>query len=83
MVTPKMLVLDSHRAQITDNARMVMEQERKTTVITIGGGLTPVCQPLDVLYHKPFATRVDDSLNEHLTANLDAYLSGTISAERH
>ena len=82
MVTPKMLVLDSHRAQITDNARTVMEQECNTTVITIGGGLTPFPQPLDVLFNKPFKTRVEDFFNEHLTANLDAYLNGTIPAKR-
>ena len=72
VVTPKMLVLDSHRAQITNNAGTVMEQECNTTVITIGGGLTPVLQPPDVLLSKPFKTRVDDLFNEHLTANLDA-----------
>ena len=48
VVTPKMLVLDSHRAQITDNTRTVMEQECNISVITIGGGLTPVLQPPDV-----------------------------------
>ena len=81
-ITPKMLVLDSHRAQITDNARTIMEQECNTTVITIGGGLTPVLQPLDVLFNKPFKKKVDDLFNEHLTANLDAYLNGTIPAKR-
>ena len=83
VVTPKMLVLDSHQAQITNNALMVMKQECNTTVITIDGGLTPVLQPLDVLFNKPFKTRVDYLFNEHLTANLDAYLNGTIPAKRH
>ena len=81
MVTPKMLVLGSHRAQISNNARTVMEQECNTTVITIGG-LTPVHQHLDVLISKPFKTRVDDLFNEHLTANLDANLTGTVQAKR-
>ena len=81
VVTPKMLVLDSHRAQITDNAQTVMEQECNTTVITIGG-LTPVLQPLDVLFNKPFKTRLDDLFNKYLTANPDAYLNGTIPAKR-
>ena len=57
MVTPKMLVPDCHRAQITDNAQTVMEQEFNTTVITIGGGLAPVLQPLDVLFNNPFKMR--------------------------
>ena len=35
-----------------------------------------------MLFNKPFKMRVDDLFNEHLTANLNAYLDGTIPAKR-
>ena len=40
--TRKLLVIDSHRAQMTDQAMAIMDKDCNTTVVTIGEGLTPV-----------------------------------------
>ena len=80
--TQKLLVIDSHQAQMTDQAKAITDKDCNTTVVTIGGGLTPVLQPLDLVFNKPFKAKVDDLFNEHLLANLDAYINDTLPAKK-
>ena len=76
----KLLVIDSHRAQLTQNALKVMDEACNTSVVSIGGGLTSVLQPLDLVVIRPFKHRVDEIFNQHLSSNLDAYTNITIPA---
>ena len=80
--TRKLLIIDSHRAQLTDRARACLDTECNTTLVPIGGGLTSSLQPLDIAFNKPFKTRIDDLFKEHLTAHLDEYANGTVPAKR-
>ena len=50
----KLLVIDSHRAQLTQNVLKVMDEDYNTSVVSIGGGLTSVLQPLDLVVNRPF-----------------------------
>ena len=77
---PKLLVLDSHGAQLTTRATAVLTEQCNTTTVTVPGGCTPLVQPLDVCVNAPFKRRVDDLFNKHLAANLDVYTNGTIPA---
>ena len=37
---------------------------------------------MDLVFNKPFKAKVDDLFNEHLSANLDAYINGTLPAKK-
>ena len=57
-----------------------MDEDCNTSVVSIGGGLTSVLQPLDLVVNRPFKHRVDEIFNQHLSSNLDTYTNGTIPA---
>ncbi|CAG8810625.1 12418_t:CDS:1, partial [Racocetra fulgida] len=48
-----LLVFDSFRAHITDAVKKKL-QENNNDLVVIPGGLTSVCQPLDVSINRPF-----------------------------
>jgi hypothetical protein len=51
--TPAMLVFDSFSGHLTDSVKNDL-RENNTDLVVIPGGLTSVCQPLDVSINRPF-----------------------------
>jgi hypothetical protein len=52
-----MLIMDSHRAHITDKVKMLCKQNKLALAI-IPGGYTPVLQPLDVGVNRSFKSKM-------------------------
>ena len=77
--TGKILVLDMHRAQQTDDVKTLL-RKHKTTLVSIPAGCTSRIQPLDVTLNKPFKSAVRRQVEEHMQENLSLYTDGGICA---
>lgn len=78
----KMLVLDVHRAQKTEEIQKHLREECKTEPVFVPAGTTSLVQPVDVAFNAPFKAAIDAMANSHLQENLDDYVKGRISASQ-
>jgi len=76
------LIMDVHSAQKSDTIQTILEEECNTEVTYVPGGCTSLVQPIDVVFNKPFKTVVDRLATTHMQENLDAYVTGGLSASR-
>ena len=53
-----LLVLDEHRAQMTEEFKQKL-QELSTTPVFVPGGCTSLVQPVDAVFNAPFKAAVD------------------------
>ena len=77
--TGKILTMDMHRAQQTDDVKTLLAKH-KTSVVTIPAGCTSRIQPLDVSLNKPFKSGIRLQVEQHMHANLKQYTEGGINA---
>ena len=77
--TGKILVLDMHRAQQTDDVKTLL-RKHKTTLVSIPAVCTSRIKPLDVTLNKPFKSAVRRQVEEHMQENLSLYTDGGICA---
>ena len=53
-----LLILDEHRAQMTEEFKQKL-QELSTTPVFVPGGCTSLVQPVDVVFNAPFKAAVE------------------------
>ena len=79
---PMHLILDVHSAQKSNAIQTILEKECNTEVTFVPGGCTSLVQPIDVAFNKPFKSVVDRLATAHMQENLDAYVTGGMTASR-
>ena len=78
-----LLILDEHRAQMTEEFKQKL-QELSTAYVFVPGGCTSLVQPVDVVFNAPFKAAVEKIAQKHMLENLDLYVHGKFTAsERH
>ena len=74
-----LLVLDVHKAQKTENIKLLLKQ-CSTVPIFVPAGCIGIVQPLNVCINAPFKKKVDTAATKHLNDNLEKYLNGKFTA---
>ena len=74
-----LLVLDEHRAQMTEEFKRKL-QELSSTPVFVPGGCTSLVQPVDVVFNAPFKAAVEKIAQKHMLDNLDLYVHGKFTA---
>jgi DDE superfamily endonuclease len=77
--TPRMLVLDVHRAQKTEPVKDLFK-ELHTTPVMVPPGCTSLVQPLDVVVNKPFKDYVADISNQHFQDHAEKWVNQKYTA---
>ena len=75
-----LLILDQHKAQMTDNIRSCFSAQCNTEPVFVPAGTTSLVQPVDVVFNAPFKAAVERQATMHLQENLDSYVQGKINA---
>ena len=75
---PRMLVLDVHRAQKTEQVLSAFRKS-KTTSVMVPPGCTSLVQPLDVSINKPFKQLVEEASEQHYYTHTEQWMQGKIS----
>lgn len=75
-----MLVLDVHKAQMTDNIKSALLRDCNTTPVYVPPGCTSLVQPLDVVVNAPFKKKIETCAMQHVQDNLEQYLNGKFTA---
>ena len=60
-----LLVLDEHRAQMTEDFKQKLK-ELSTTPVFVLGGCTSLVQPIDVVFNAPFKAAVEKIAQMHM-----------------
>ena len=76
------LILNVHSAQKSNAIQTILEKECNTEVTFVPGGCASLVQPIDVAFNKPFKSVVDRLATAHMQENLDAYVTGGMTASR-
>ena len=76
-----LLVLDEHRAQMTEEFKQKL-QELSTAYVFVPGGCTSLVQPVDVVFNAPFKAIVEKIAQKHMLENLDLYVHGKFTASK-
>ena len=61
-----MLVLDAHKAQMTDNVRKLLKETCKTNLVMVPPATTSLVRPVDVVFNAPFKAAIDTMATAHL-----------------
>ena len=75
----RLLVLDEHRAQMTEEFKQKL-QELSTAYVFVPGGCTSLVQPVNVVFNAPFQTALEKIAQKHMLENLDLYVHGKFTA---
>ncbi len=71
----KLLVVDMHRAQTTDDVKQMLENGCRTSVAP---GTTSLIQPLDVAVNSDLKAVVDRLQHQHMHDNLSLYIENKL-----
>ncbi|RWS24155.1 pogo transposable element with KRAB domain-like protein [Leptotrombidium deliense] len=61
--TKTLLVMDSHKAHLTDDYKKSLQRWYNTDLCIVPGGMTPLLQPADVCYNKSFKNKMKEKWN--------------------
>ena len=75
-----MLVLDVHKAQMTESIKSALLSNCNTTPVYVPPGCTSLVQPLDVVVNAPFKKKIETCAMQHVQENLEQYLNGKFTA---
>ena len=75
-----MLVLDVHKAQMTESVQAVLTDKCDTLPVYVPGGCTPLVQPLDVVINAPLKKKIEKLSMQHVQENLQQYVNGKFTA---
>ncbi len=76
----QLLVADAHRAQCTEAIKKQVKDQCNTQLACIPGGCTPLVQPCDTSLFGAIKFHIERIQNQHMMENLDAYVSGEMTA---